>query len=124
MGFYWEITDVGGDRVKRYDWPAKSMTPVDGMDAVLRGWRKEAIREREEFLNLQKDLGRTGDRTTAKIMKECASYQLQVQRACTLMLPWVGVPDTNQDVLPSSLWPIDLMDALDHVSWRLLLCFG
>lgn len=113
-----------GETVKRYDWPAKYMTPTDDMDEALRTWRKEAIQDRELFLDTQKLLAATGDREGAKMMKEFANFHLKLQRACTLILPWLAGPDANQEVVRPLLWPVDLAPELDEISFRLLLRFG
>lgn len=110
------------EEVQRYDWPAKYMTPVDEMNDALRGWRKEAIKDRDVFVAYQKQFAQE-DREAAKFFKDCANEQLKIQRAATLMLPALAVPDANQVPVHSVMWPIELSSALDDISRRLLLRF-
>jgi hypothetical protein len=108
-----------GDLVSRYQWHAKFMTPKPWMNDALREWRKQAIKDRDEFLSYQKSNSK--DREAAKFFKENASYQMKLQRACGYMLPWIGVLDANQSPVIPDLWPVDLADALDEITRRLIL---
>src|SRR5678815_4264183 len=116
-------TNDDGKIVKRYGWPADQVTGSVAADA-LREWRKAAIVDRDQFLAFQKAAGASGDRDGARFFKECANRELRRQRACTLMLPWIGTPDPNQRVDRPVLWPLELVEELDEISGRLILRAG
>ena len=94
--------------VDRYDWPAKYVTPRDGVSDALRQWRKDAIKGQSD----------------AAGYKEGSRHFLKLQRACTLMIPWFGDPDKNQKPERPIVWPVDLAPELDEISGRLVLGFG
>lgn len=79
--------------------------------------------EREELLQLQKHYGPI-DRDLAKLYKELANELLRLIRAYTFHLPWLGVPDSNQEPVRPVLWPTTLAPELDRVSHRIVLKFG
>lgn len=116
----------GDDRktVVRYGWPAGRVTPMSDIAEDLRSWRRQATLDREEFLGYQKLCRGPEDRELARFFKECAAHQLKLQRACTLMIPWFGEPDTNQEAEPPTMWPVDLAPELDEISGRIELKYG
>ena len=114
------VNDVG-EICGRYGWPAKYVTPTPDISDALRGWRKEAIRDREEFLFLQKAVQ---DRDTAKFLKDCANREMKRQRACTFMIPYFGEPDKNQQAERPIMWPLELASELDEISNRIMMDFG
>src|SRR5262245_1222728 len=115
--------------VKRYQWPAQYTTPTEEMDDALRGWRKEAIKEQEEFTKLLSQV-RASDfiwlrrRQTMAFLRERINHWRKMQRACTYMLPWMGTPDKRQEPIAPRLWPVDLAPELDEISNRLILRLG
>lgn len=113
-----DSTDMYGKPVKRYGWPAHGLTPRERDHDNLRQWRKEAIKDRDFFLEAQKSCGKE-DREYAKFFKEAANRNLRLQRACTLMLPWFGEGDNGQIHVEPSLWPIELADELDEIARRI-----
>ncbi len=114
-------TDDDGKICPRYGWPAQYVTPTREISDALRGWRKEAIRGREEFMFLQKNVQ---DREAAKFLKECANREMKRQRACTLMIPWFGEPDRNQTPERPIMWPLELVHELDEIANRIVMDFG
>lgn len=113
-----------GKPIDRYLWSARYVTACSGINEAIRNWRKEAIKDREEFLSFQNACGKAGDRDGAKFFKDCSQRELKRQRACTYMLPWFGDPDTNQKAECPTLWPLDLEEQLDEISNRIVLLFG
>ena len=108
-----------GDKVERYRWPAGYVTPTPDIAPALREWRREAIKDQEEFLAFQK--ANASDRT---FFKDCARRALRLQRAITLALPYFGDPDSGQVQVRTGLWPLELADECDDVGRRILLAFG
>lgn len=106
-----------------YSWPASYIT-ADGAAPSLREWRKTAIKDRDEFLAFQKMAEAAGDRDGARFFKECANREKRRQRACTLMIPWLGSPDAKQVAERPCLWPQELKPELDEISGRLILEHG
>lgn len=103
-----------------YRWPCCCITPTQEIYDLLKQSRKDAVREQEYWSALQKQYGRD-DREFAKFCKEQSRYYLRLQRACTLMVPYFGEPDKNQEYTRSKYWPIDLVSELDEISYRIIL---
>ena len=80
------------------DWPCQQITASETVCGRLRDWRKEAIKDQEEFLANQKAFPIEG-----RWFKEEARHSLKIQRACTLALSWFE----GNDAAPHK-WPIDL----------------
>lgn len=115
--------NADGNPVERYEWPAQYVTPMDGMGEALRGWRRTAINDREEYLEYGKSC-RAERREYAKFFSQCAAHHLRLQRACTLMLPWLGELDKNQKEERPFLWALDLDAELDEIASQVILQFG
>lgn len=118
----YQTVDNDGKKVIRYRWPAQYELGSDA-DVVyesLKAWRKQAIKDREEFLGYQKSCGQQ-DQDGARFFKECANREMRRQRACTVMLPFFGEPDAEQEVVRPLLWPTDLESELDEISGRIIL---
>lgn len=109
--------------VRCYDWPAQQVLG-DGVADALRDWRKAATKDRDEWLAAQKTAAAQSDRDYARFCKDEASRYLRYQRACTLMIPWLGEPDARQEPVVPYLWPIELAEELDDISRRIILLFG
>lgn len=123
MPMYQTINDEGED-VERYRWPAQYITPTRQLNEILRSLRKQAVKDREEFIGYQKACGEAKDREGARFFKECANIEMRMQRACSLMIPYFGEPDSGHsdlDLKPTTLWPGDLAHELDAVSRALYL---
>jgi len=112
-----------GEKVDVYEWPARYVTPMAGIAPTLRLWRKNFIKDQEEFLAHQKSCGRE-DRDGAKFFRECARESLKKQRACTLMIPAFGEPDKDKDCEGHEFWPVELAPELDEISRQIILEFG
>jgi len=109
--------------VWRYDWPAKYVTPVEGIGDALREWRRQATKDREELLVYQKASGRE-DPATARFFKEQANWNMRLIRAIGFHIPWFSELDAKQVEVRPNLWPVDLSPELDHVANRIMLEFG
>jgi hypothetical protein len=81
-----------------------------GLDA-LRSRRRAAVQEREEFLALQKTLGKAGHHAAAKMMKSEARDLLQEERALTLV---IGFHSPEPGPRSTVGWPIEFAEKLDH----------
>ncbi len=114
----YQTTNKDGEAVERYNWPAQYVSCFDEAEDLLRSWRSQAAKDQQEFLGYQKFCGRE-DPQMARFFKEAAGRELKRQRACTLILPFFGRPDRNQEVIGSDLWPVDLAHELDEISYRL-----
>jgi len=68
------------------DWPCQQITASETVCGRLRDWRKEAIKDQEEFLANQKAFPIEG-----RWCKEAARHSLKIQRACSLALGWLKV---------------------------------
>ncbi len=112
-----------GDPVERYEWPARSVTPTDDIPEYLRDWRKRLVVEREDFLRLQKQLGRD-NREAAKWYGTLAGDAMKMIRAVSLHLPWFGEPDAKQENGRPWLWPTGLADECDQVARSIVLRYG
>ncbi len=110
-----------GQPVERYRWPAENVTPTAEIGEELREWRKQAIRDQEKFAAMHKA---ADDRDVAKFFKEAGREALRVQRAITLMLPWLAEPDDKQIPVRPCLWPLDLESEMDRVAGKIVLQFG
>ena len=118
----YQTVDSDGDNVVRYRWPAQYELGPDA-DVVyesLKAWRKQAIKDREEFLGYQKTCGQQ-DQDGARFFKECANREMRRQRACTYMLPYFGEPDAKQEIVRPILWPVDLEAELDEIAYRIIV---
>lgn len=105
-----------------YRWPADQVIGP-GIAERLREWRKEYIKCRENWLEIQKDAWKT-NKELAKLAKQESQHYMKLQRACTLMIPWFGEPDKGQVTERPKMWPVDLDSELDEVSSRLIYYFG
>ena len=124
MPIIWTQNDDKED-VQKYLWHGRYMTPVNpDMNDFLRDWRKQAIKEREWWMALQKEFGQAREKENAKFCKEWANYWLRMQNAITFILPWLGEPDANQNIERPINWPAGLVAELDEVTNTLLLRFG
>jgi hypothetical protein len=109
--------------VRCYEWPAQQVIG-EGVADALREWRKAAIKDRDEWRAAQKTFAGQGDRDFVRFCKDEANRYLRYQRACTLMIPWLGEPDVKQEAIVPYLWPIELTEELDDISRRIILRFG
>lgn len=82
---------------------------------ATRGWRKEAAREREEIIALQKACGKEG-REAAKWYSELAAQWLRTERACGLLLGWLGEGPRR----PFHEWPKEIAAECDRLVLRLV----
>lgn len=83
-------------------------------DAV-RAWRRESAREREEIIALQKACGKEG-REAAKWYSELAAQWLRTERACGLLLGWLGDGPRR----PFHEWPKEIAAECDRLGLRLV----
>ena len=95
------------------DWPCQQITASETVCGRLRDWRKEAIKDQEEFLANQKAFPIEG-----RWFKEEARHSLKIQRACTLALSWFE----GNDAVPHK-WPIDLASEVQFIAGRLIMEF-
>ena len=95
------------------DWPCQQITASETVCGRLRDWRKEAIKDQEEFLANQKAFLIEG-----RWFKEEARHSLKIQRACTLALSWFEGNDAA-----SHKWPIDLASEVQFIAGRLIMEF-
>lgn len=102
-----------------YKWPGQHKLGAITVEYdLLRQWRRQAIKEQEAWIALQKELGREH----AQFCKVEAKHWLRMQRACAIHLGWLGDPDPNQKVEQNHIhWPPDLGQELDTVCHRLLM---
>ena len=95
------------------DWPCQQITASETVCGRLRDWRKEAIKDQEEFLANQKAFLIEG-----RWFKEEARHSLKIQRACTLALSWFE----GNDAAPHK-WPVDLASEVQFIAGRLIMEF-
>lgn len=105
-----------GELCDRYLWGAQYIRPTERLADLIRMWRRDAGRDREDMERLQKEY-----RDTAKFFKAEARHYLRLERACTLAMPWFGVPDKKQVAIRPLLWPIDLASEMDEIAGRIYM---
>ena len=98
---------------KVIDWPCQQIAASEKVCERLRDWRKEAIKDQEEFLANQKAFPIEG-----RWCKEAARHSLKIQRACSLALGWFE----GNDAAPHK-WPVDLAPEIQLVAGRLIMEF-
>lgn len=113
-------TNANGGACERYEWPCRFIAGDDAVDTEIRELRRKHVGDQAIFATLRK----ASDGAEARTLKDAEKTALRFQRACTLMLPWLGQPDKAQTAIRPSLWPIELSRELDSISSHLLLRFG
>jgi hypothetical protein len=97
--------------------PQMDVTPTECIVDILLQERKEAIRDRDDLLAMQKQLGQSGDRDGAKALKGLAQDQMRRYRAVCFHIPWFmsDPPGDCRNIVPPALWPLELEVELDQV---------
>lgn len=93
----------------------RNFTDYPYIEDWLKQYRKEAVKDQEHWLAVQKEF--KTDRDFAKFCKEESRYYLRLQRACTLMLVYFG----EGEYTPSTEWPKELAPELDEIVHRIEL---
>jgi hypothetical protein len=86
----------------------------------LDAWRRDAIKDRDEFMALQKEFGAARDRETAKFFKECGAEALKVYRAICIVAGYLaGNEAGDRKLLEFKDWPRELRPHIRHLFARL-----
>lgn len=94
---------------------ACAMADAPGLSDRVREWRREASREREEIIAAQKACGKEG-RDAAKHYSALAADWLKTERACSLILGWLGEGPWR----PFHEWPEEIAPECDRLFARMV----
>lgn len=103
------LRDNGDGKWITYYRPVASFIDLNGHD-VIKAERRRAALTVEYFSRLQKQFGRE-DASFARLMRECASSEQRVVKACTWILGWLG----EGTYVETKQWNEELWSVLDYL---------
>lgn len=95
-----------------YYWPLRwrNFTNYPYLTEWVREYRRQSVKDQELFISWHKEY-------KGKFFKEEARYHLRLQRACTLILGYLG----EGEYRPCVRWPLELAPELDEITYRIEL---